>query len=264
MNQSVDCDYRIEGKGPPLYLVHGIGSRKIIWDGITPYLKDHFTCVSYDLRGHGESPVPPVPYSLDTLVADLEALRAKLGHEKIHVIGHSLGGMIGPGYAKAYPERCLSVGLLSTAAGRTDDDRAKLAAVIRAMHEKGIEPVLKTLIERWYTDEFIAANPKTIEVRIRQVIDTPADVFLDVFRIYAETEMAPWLKEVQCPCLVLTGELDGGCNPRLNKFINSELPDSELVILENLKHSILIEAPERVAHHVHDFLLRITGGSEKP
>lgn len=256
MNEAVDCAYRVEGEGPPIYMVHGIGSRKVTWDGIIPHLKDRFTCVSYDLRGHGESPVPPVPYSLDALVADLEALRAKLGHEKIHVIGHSLGGMIGPGYARAHPDRCLSVGLLSTAAGRSDDDRAKLAAVIGAMHQKGIEPVLKTLIERWYTDDFIAARPEAIENRIKQVVDTPADVFLDVFRIYAETEMAPWLHEIRCPCLVLTGELDGGCNPRLNKFIDSQLPDSELVILDALKHSILIEAPERVAPVVHDFLMR--------
>ena len=56
--------------------------------------------------------------------------------------------------------------------------------------------------------------------------------------------------------LVLTGELDGGCNPRPNRFIADTLPDSELVILDGLKHSILIEAPERVAPPVRGFLLR--------
>ena len=64
------------------------------------------------------------------------------------------------------------------------------------------------------------------------------------------------LHEVTCPCLVLTGELDGGCSPRLNRFIAETLPDSELIILDGLKHSILIEAPERVAPPVRDFLLR--------
>ena len=253
---AVECAFRVDGEGPPLYMVHGIGSRKVTWDGLIPALREHFTCVSYDLRGHGDSPVPPVPYSLNALVADLEALRVRLGHSQIHVIGHSLGGMIGPAYARAHPDKCLSVGLLSTAAGRSEDDRAKLSAVIAAMRDKGIEPVLKTLIERWYTDEFIASRPDAIENRIQQVVDTPADVFLDVFRIYAETEMAPWLNEISCPCLVLTGELDGGCNPRLNQFIHSELQNSELIILDKLKHSILIEAPERVVPHVRDFLLR--------
>ncbi len=253
---AIDVAYRIEGEGPPLYMVHGIGSRAVMWDSIIPALKDQFTCVSFDLRGHGGSPAPPVPYTLDQLVEDLEALRARLGHEQIHVIGHSLGGMIGPAYAHAHPHRTLSVSLLSTAAGRTEEDRAKLRGVIAAMEEKGIVPVLGTLVERWYTDGFIAARPDLIEARIRQVNDTPDDVFLSVFHVYAETEMAPWLHEVGCPCLVLTGELDGACSPRHNRFMADELPCSELVILDDIKHSILIEGPDRVAPHVRDFLLK--------
>ena len=93
------------------------------------------------------------------------------------------------------------------------------------------------------------------------MLDTPGHVFLSVFHIYAETEMAPWLHEVRCPCLVLTGELDGGCSPRLGRFIADALPDAEFVILDGLKHSILIEAPERVAPPVRDFLLRHRRGA---
>ena len=253
---AVDVSYRIEGQGPALYMVHGIGSRKTTWDELIAGLKDRFTCVSYDLRGHGDSPGPPTPYSLEDLVDDLEALRNKLGHEQIHVIGHSLGGMIGPAYARAYPDRTLSVGLLSTAAGRTEEDRAKLQALGEAMEEKGAVPVLSTFVERWFTDEFIESHPQAIEARLQQVKDMSEAVFLSVFWIYAKTEMAPWLKEITQPCLVLTGELDGGCNPRLNRFIYDELPNSELVILDNLKHSIMIEASDRVLLPLRDFLLR--------
>ena len=88
-------------------------------------------------------------------------------------------------------------------------------------------------------------------------MNTPADVFLSVFDIYERTEMAPWLRELTCPCLVLTGELDGGCNPRLNRFIVGEIPAAELVILDGVKHSILIEAPDRVAVPVRELLLRV-------
>ncbi|MDB5513104.1 MAG: alpha/beta hydrolase, partial [Enterovirga sp.] len=52
----------------------------------------------------------------------------------------------------------------------------------------------------------------------------------------------------------LTGELDGGCNPRLNTQIAAALPNAELVILEGLKHAILIEATEQVAPPVKSFL----------
>ena len=237
-------------------MVHGIGSRRVTWDGLLADLEPHFTCVRYDLRGHGESPIAPVPYTLDDLVDDLEALRVRLGHDRIHVIGHSLGGQIGPAYARAHPDHAASVVLLSTAAGRTEDDSARVEGVVAKMRAEGVEPVLGTLLDRWYTDEFIEARPDAIQNRIEQVLGTPEDVFLSVFDVYAGAEMGPWLHEVACPCLVMTGEFDGGCNPRLNRFIADELPDAELVILDDLKHSILIEAPERVAGPVKDFLLR--------
>jgi len=253
---AIDVSYTVSGEGPPLYMVHGIGSRRVTWDGLLPGLEDHFTCIRYDLRGHGESPIPPVPYSLDDLVDDLEALRMRLGHERIHVIGHSLGGQIGPAYARAHPEHAASVILLSTAAGRTDEDSAKVKGVVAKMRAEGVGPALGALLDRWYTDEFIETRPDAIQNRIDQVLGTPEEVFLSVFDVYAGTEMAPWLHEVTCPCLVMTGEFDGGCNPRLNRFIANELPDAELVILDDLKHSILIEAPDRVAAPVKDFLLR--------
>jgi len=241
-------------------MIHGIGARRAIWKGLTRGLAENFTCISYDLRGHGDSPISPTPFGLDELVDDLEALRKKLGIDRAHVIGISLGGMIGPAYTRAYPDRVISLGLLSTAAGRTAEDRAKLMAVIATMEEQGIEPVLDTLVQRWYTDEFIAARPDAIQARINDVLETPADVFMNVFHIYAETEMAPWLDQITVPSLVLTGELDGGCNPRLNRLIADKLPNSELVILDNLKHSILIEGPERVAAPVKDFLMRQLSG----
>jgi pimeloyl-ACP methyl ester carboxylesterase len=148
----------------------------------------------------------------------------------------------------------LSLGLYSTAAFRTEDDSAKVKAVVAAMREKGIGQVLDTLTARWFTDDFAAARPDVIEWRKNQVMETDGDVFLNVFDIYAETEMSPWLHEVTAPSLVLTGELDGGCNPRLNKQIAEAMPNSELVILDGLKHAILIEATERVAPPVKAFL----------
>ena len=253
---SIEVAYTIHGTGKPLYLVHGIGSRRATWNTLIDDLQTDFTCVSFDLRGHGESPVPPVPYSLDELVEDLEALRMRLGHERIHVIGHSLGGQIGPAYARTHPERVETVAMLSTVAGRTPEESAMVKGVVAAMRENGVEPLLKTLINRWYTDEFLTHRPEAIEARIKQVVDTPEEVFLSVFDIYAATEMLSWLPQLTCPCLVMTGELDAGCNPSLNELIANTLPRAELVILENLKHSILIEGPERVLPPLRDFLGR--------
>lgn len=258
---AIDCSYSVTGSGPALFLIHGIGARRATFAGLVEALKDRFTCISYDLRGHGESPVPDDRFGLDDLVDDLEALRARLGIEQAHFAGHSLGGMIGPAYAIRHPERVLSLGLWSTAAFRTEDDSAKVKAVVAAMREKGIGNVLDTLTARWFTDGFAAMNPDVIARRKQQVLDTPAEVFLNVFDIYAETEMSPWLHQIVAPAQVLTGEHDGGCNPRLNRQIAEAMPDAELVILPGLKHAIFIEATDTVAPEVRRFLL---GRDDRP
>jgi pimeloyl-ACP methyl ester carboxylesterase len=256
MTQPIRSAFSVEGEGPALFLIHGIGASRHSFDGLVDLLKGEFRCIGYDLRGHGRSPTPRPPYTLDQLVEDLEALRAELGIEKAHFAGHSLGGMIGPAYARKYPQHVLSLGLYSTAAFRTEDDSAKVRGVVAAMRAKGIPQVLETLKDRWFTPEFSTRRPEVIERRMKQVIDTDPEVFLSVFDIYAETEMAPWLHEIRHPCLVLTGENDGGCNPRLNRQIAGALPDSELVILPVLRHAILLEAADQVAPPVLDFLRR--------
>ena len=144
--------------------------------------------------------------------------------------------------------------LLSTVAGRTPEDSAKVKKVVSTIRKKGVESVLNNLIERWYTDDFISSYPEAVDIRIQQVIETPPEVFLSVFDIYSSTEMLPWLKHIICPCLVMTGEFDQGCSPRLNQLIVDALPNAELVILDNLKHSILVEAPDKVLPPLRDFL----------
>jgi len=255
MATAIDCEYTVEGAGPPLILIHGIGAARDAWRFMVPVLREHFTVISYDLRGHGTSPLPNGEFGLDELVADLEQLRRRTGIERAHFAGHSLGGQIGPAYARAYPDRVLSLGILSTAAFRTENDSNKVWGVVKAMQKNGIAQVLETLTARWFTDEFITRHPDLVERRLKQVIDTSPDIFMNVFRIYAGTEMAPWLHEVTAPSLVLTGENDGGCNPRLNRLIEAALPNSELVILPHYKHSILVEAADEVSAHLIRFML---------
>jgi pimeloyl-ACP methyl ester carboxylesterase len=173
--------------------------------------------------------------------------------------------MIGPAYARRYPGHVLSLGLYSTAAFRTADDAAKVRGVVAAMRAKGISSVLETLKQRWFTPEFAARSPQVIAQRMQQVIDTDRDVFLSVFDIYAETEMAAWIGGIPHPSLVLTGQDDAGCNPRLNAQIAASMRNAELVILAALRHAILLEAPQAVARPVLEFLRRqVTIGEAQP
>ena len=255
MNSSIDCHYTVVGDGPALFLTHGIGAAQDAWRFMLPSLKSYFTVITYDLRGHGKSPVTHKDFTLDELVLDLEKIREKTNFKKAHFAGHSLGGMIAPAYARKYPEHVLSVGLLSTVAGRSEEDSKKVWKVINEMEKNGIEKTLQTLTNRWFTDQFIKENPDLVERRLKQVVNTDPEVFLNVFKIYAKTEMFPWLKDISKPCLLITGENDTGCSPEHNKIMAKEIKDSQLVILPKYKHSFLIEAPNEVTKSLIKFII---------
>jgi len=184
----------------------------------------------------------------------LERVREQANIDKGHFFGHSLGGMIAPAYAKKYPDKVLSVGMLSTVAGRSEDDSKKVWNVINEMEEKGIDKILQKLTSRWFTDEFIENNSELVTRRLNQVIETDPEVFLNVFKIYAKTEMFPWLKDISKPCLLMTGENDGGCTPKHNEKMAKEINNSKLVILPKLKHSFLIEGPDQITENLIDFI----------
>jgi pimeloyl-ACP methyl ester carboxylesterase len=244
-----------EGSGPAVILIHGVGAAADAWRFIVPALsKKSFTLIRYDLRGHGESPPSSAPFSLADLTADLEEIRRRTGYKRAHIVGHSLGAMIAALYAREYPDKVISLGMLSTAAFRTEDDRAKVKAVVAAIEKNGVAREINALVARWFSDEFIAAHPNIVAARRKQVIDTNADAFLNAFRVYAETEMSPWLGQIKSPALVLTGEEDAGCAPRLNRQIAAALPNAELKILPRRKHAVLLEAPDEVAAHLCRFL----------
>ena len=169
--------------------------------------------------------MPKPPYTLDDLVEDLEALRRELGIERAHFAGHSLGGMIGPAYARKYPQHVKTLGLWSTAAFRTEDDSAKVKGVVAAMRAKGIPQVLEALKDRWFTPEFAAA-PAGRDRAPHAAGDRHRSGCLP---LASSTSMPrprwrPGCTRSKQPCLVLTGENDGGCNPRLNRLIAEALP----------------------------------------
>ena len=250
--------YDIVGEGESIIFTHGIGSRMISWNGVIEILKVKYQCISYDLRGHGDTSLSDGnDFNLDDLVDDLESLRSHLGIDKTHLVGHSLGGQIVPRYARKFPDRVITLSLLSTAAFRTDDEKQKILDVIEEIRKLGIDEVLPRLIIRWFTDNFIAKNPDVISKRIDQVKKTDIETFLRVFWIYATCTMEEWLREINTPALVMTGENDLACNPDLNKKIAATL-NAKLEILKDLRHTITLESGELVGKKIRDFLEEIS------
>ncbi|WP_375487660.1 alpha/beta fold hydrolase, partial [uncultured Mycobacterium sp.] len=102
-------------RGPVLVLSNSLGATHRMWDVQLPAFEQRFRVVRYDTRGHGDSPVPGGPYSIDDLADDLIALLDRLSIERAHIVGLSLGGMTAMRVAARCPERVDRVALLCTA-----------------------------------------------------------------------------------------------------------------------------------------------------
>ncbi len=97
-------NYRVEGNGPPLLLVHGFGISFNIWRNLLPHLREHFTLVMVQLPGIGDSPAPleDQPY-IDSAVEGLEQVRRNLGYETLDILGYSVGSRLVEAYVQCHP-----------------------------------------------------------------------------------------------------------------------------------------------------------------
>jgi pimeloyl-ACP methyl ester carboxylesterase len=245
--------YTVEGNGPPVLLIHGVGARLDNWDGVAALLARGFKIIRYDLRGHGKSSKAPGPYSLEMFADDTAALLGHLGIDRAHVAGHSLGGMIAITFARKYPERVNRLAALSAVAGRTEEERGKVMERI-ALIASGIPgDHFKNSLSRWFTDEFRAANPDLMEQYAERNRENDPACYAAAYTVLATGEVAPDLPCVKVPTLVITGEHDLGSNPRMSRLIHAGIAGSQLRILPRLRHSILIEAPRTVAELLEPF-----------
>jgi pimeloyl-ACP methyl ester carboxylesterase len=98
----VGLAYDVQGDGPDLVLLHGLGHRRQGWDAVLPLLIPHRRVIRVDLPGHGESPDLKVAAGTDPVEAigsQLVDLLSELGIDRPHVAGNSLGGALALGAA---------------------------------------------------------------------------------------------------------------------------------------------------------------------
>ena len=107
--------YRVAGSGPPLLLVHGLFEDSLTWRKVIPRLARTHTVIAPDLFGHGESDAPRhADYSPGGHAGVLYDLLEALGHHRVTIIGHSLGGGIAMSFAYRYPARVHRMALISS------------------------------------------------------------------------------------------------------------------------------------------------------
>jgi pimeloyl-ACP methyl ester carboxylesterase len=246
--------YRQEGEGPDLVLVHGVGSRLDDWDGVVTALGGSFRTLRFDLRGHGQSDKPPGPYELEDFVADLESLVDALGIDRFHLAGFSLGGLIAQGFALAHPERLSSVMLISTVAGRTEEEKRRVMERLDVVANGIPGQHFENSLGRWFTDEFRRDNPDVIAAYSERNRQNDPAAYAAAYRVLATSDLADRLSGIRVPTLVATGEHDIGSNTRMARLMAERIANAKLHIFARLRHSILTEAPVEVARVMEEFL----------
>ena len=109
-----DIAYDVAGTGPPVLLLHGFPQTRALWAEVAPRLARHYTVVTPDLRGYGESAKPPagdnpVAYSFRAMAADQLGLMTALGFDRFHLVGHDRGGRTSYRMALDAPESVASL-----------------------------------------------------------------------------------------------------------------------------------------------------------
>ncbi|AWR99615.1 alpha/beta fold hydrolase [Metallosphaera hakonensis] len=103
----VDLYYRQVGEGEPIVLIHHLAGSVESWEFVEEYLSSKYRIITYDLRGHGKSSVPPLTYTIEEHAKDLSRLLDYLGIDEPILIGHSIGSLIAMEYALRRPVKKL-------------------------------------------------------------------------------------------------------------------------------------------------------------
>lgn len=260
--------YEVMGSGdqPPLVLINGgpgfdhryFHSVKL-WEGLSKHRK----LVFYDQRGTGKSTstIATDKFTVDMMVADLEALRVALGVPKISLLGHSWGGILSMAYATRHPDHVARVVLVGSGSPKP------------AAHEFLFDKLFPEIAARQVPDDSPAAqmgcktdsladyermsyyDPRN-QPRVAQgdggsfSQDVCTAVMLDAIKL----DLFPKLRTLAVPTLVTNGRFDANVSPTVAYAISQAIPGSKLVFFEQSGHSPFEEEPARFELVVDRFL----------
>jgi (E)-2-((N-methylformamido)methylene)succinate hydrolase len=242
------------GERPPVMLIHGVGADGTSWDQIAPALSPEFRVLRLDLRGHGRSGHIDGALTRNDFVQDVVDVLDACAVPAAHIVGFSLGGMIAQGLGLRHAQRVRRLALLSAVAGRTTEERERVQARLAILRDQGVAAITGAAQERWFTQDFIARNPDLVARRMRQLQENHAPSYAAAYTVFSTSDLGEQLHAIRAPTLIATGEHDIGSNTRMARFMHAQIAGSKLEILPNLRHSILVEAPELIARLVRDFL----------
>jgi 3-oxoadipate enol-lactonase len=242
--------------GPPLVLGGSLGTGLEMWRPQLPALAARHRVVRYDHRGHGGSPVPPGPYTIDDLGGDVLRLLDHLGCSTVDYAGLSLGWMVGMWLAAHAPERIGRLALLCTAAHLPPEvGYRQRAALVRA---DGMAGVVEPVLGRWFTPAFPAADREPYRAMLA---GTPPEGYAGCCEAIAGMDLRPVLSKITAPTLVVAAADDPAIPPRYAEQIADAVPGSRLVVLDHAAHLASVEQAGALDRLLLDWFGGRKGGS---
>jgi 3-oxoadipate enol-lactonase len=260
----LSMNYDQQGSGEPLILIPYLSIDYACYAFQVAEYAKHFTCLSIDLRGTGETDKPAGVYSTEMFADDVAAFMDALGIERAHVMGLSLGAATGMWFAAKYPHKVKSLSLHS-AWDKTD---AYLATVVKGWQElaEGLgsvhEMIILGIFPWCFTPELYAARPEYIQaladfVRARPV--TPMPAFMQQSNAVIAHDASAQLGKITAPTQITFGRHDAVTSARFAAPLQNNISGSELVVFEGCAHAPIYEKVDEFNQTTLAFLQKHSG-----
>ena len=256
------CVYDRIGYGPDLVLLHSVGlSTREGWRFQMPLLSQHFTVLSYDFRGLGQSERGAEPLGVDTFVRDLEDLLRQLGIARPALMGVSLGGFVAQEFAIRNPDAVSSLVLVSTTGRIFEGHAERRAARNAAIRKGGMAAAADHQLDSHFPAGFASAHPEVMAwYRAHYLANDPAN-YIDIMDDLGRFDSRDRLSAIRCPTLIVAGGDDassvaGRAPLDSARALHRLIAGSELAVIDGAFHYPQIDHPEAFNERALAFLIR--------
>jgi len=257
MSAAIAVHHRLDGPddAPVLVLSHSLGINLDLFEPQAAALSRSFRVVRYDLRGHGRSPVPPGPYELADLGADLIALLDRIGAARAHLGGVSLGAMASLWTAAHHPDRVDRLVVCCTSARLDPSLWRERAATARAA---GMVALADGVVARWFTPAYCERHPDRVAALRAALEATPAAGYAECCGAIERMDLRPHLAAVTAPTLAIAGAQDAATPTDHLARIAQGIAGARLVVVEGA-HLASFEKSDEVNALIAEHLGRAGG-----
>jgi 3-oxoadipate enol-lactonase len=257
-------NYDQQGTGEPLILIPYLAADYACYAfQVADYAK-HFTCISVDLRGAGETDKPEGTYSTELFADDVAAFMRALGIPQAHVAGLSLGAATGMWLAARYPEKVKSLSLHS--AWTKTDPFARVVVEGWQVMAKALgsvpEMVIQGIFPWCFTPELYASRPDYIGALSDFVRGRPAqplDAFMRQSNAVIAHDAEAQLGQIKAPVQITFGRYDMVTSTRFADPLRQNIQQAEVVIFEGCAHAPIYEKVDEFNQTTLEFLQRHSG-----